>query len=101
MRVGVQLQQGDSSSLPATSPPPALTSNSWAVSITSPQHVPITCPSDQCRRRKGWKQRKIIETIKMQAPWSAHDHLAQDRHTGFLRSLKAWKSQRTCDLSVR
>ncbi len=37
---GVQLH---SSSLPATSPPPALTSNSWAASIASPQRVPVTC----------------------------------------------------------
>lgn len=33
---GVQLQQSNSSCLPAISPPPALTSNSWVVMIMSP-----------------------------------------------------------------
>lgn len=40
---GAQLRQSNSSSLLATSPPPALMSDSWTVLITSPQHVPINC----------------------------------------------------------
>lgn len=35
-RDGVQLQQSNSSCLLAASPPPALTSNSWAVMLLSP-----------------------------------------------------------------
>lgn len=42
-RDGVQMHQSNSSSLLPLSPPPALTSDSWAVSITAPQHVPVTC----------------------------------------------------------
>lgn len=72
---GVRLQRSNSSSLSAASPPPALTFQQLgSLNHPSPLRVLVTGVSDQCRRRKGWKQEEDKDAI----PWSAHDRLAQD-----------------------
>lgn len=59
----------------------------------SPQHLPVAC-----LRSVQMKERMEAEDdywdYQDASPRSALDHLAPDRHTGFLRSLRACKSQR-------
>lgn len=62
---GVQLHLSDSSSLLALSPPPALTSNCWAVLFASASSCHLSQISAD--ERKGGSGGTIFETIKMQS----------------------------------